>query len=508
MPRPKNPFYSIASLRGLETLYALMHNISLRLPRGQYIDEIQKALHKDNVGVGGKSRNFVLKFLGEPDTEIDKVSGIDLDIIDEIVKKVYKWSDLHQHFGIDIDNVESPASSFEEEIFGAPAHLAAMDNDFYYYTYLSEDDQKSVDEFVKRRMYELGKITDGITTYSVYQWDTEAKTARCAILALNPEKKAAWYYYFASGAKGVRPTVLKTGRYDHGANILSLDMVNENARRKFLRVNFMLAVLDPSLSGAKTLKGALMATANNGTMVVSAECVLEHCTSYFEALKRVTNTKSRESLLCLEVLNKKYEVDNANIYDIQRLDSYPLSRVLDGISGYYLIEYIMQDGTNEGADTSLQKGLCYIGMDGLVSLWFAAVKDELKGYLDQQKYRGNKFIVINLFQSRQSDHIEVNYKLEIFRDHSKLGTVEYLHGVYTSFYLDTMYKGEIVFMKLDGGGCLSEKKFIDIEECRKKVGSLDPIKITDGVSLNDIDTRAKKLLDVKKYDHYGRNNPT
>jgi hypothetical protein len=301
---------------------------------------------------------------------------------------------------------------------------------------------------------------------------------------------------------------MKSTNFQHGGATLFIDLVEEDEQKPYVRANLFLSLLDVQFTNLPIIKGILISSGNNATAPLSFEVALEKCGSFFEAYSKSIDPTKRNPLLCLEVVKKRLEINSTNIFSEEKLKSYPLFALLNELTGHYLIEYISLDGSRRGQGR-LQKGICFIGLDGLVSFKFPASKELLKGYVDQQIFRGNKFIGINYFISQPNDPLDTQYRFEIHRNHDKGSIVEYLFGTYSSFFSSTVYKGSIVFLKLEGKGLKREEKYASIDEAFEdtiKEGEDSILIETDEngkltTKLNELDQRAFDLLISGKYDY-------
>lgn len=511
MAKIRHPFAPIPGLCALHELFRKYAKLpeSTTVTEAAYNELLSEAL--TNAGVLDKRANdsFIIGLKGKPvESEPNRTSGMDVNMLDRIAAIVIEHYDLIKRANLnEEENKKIPLTweTFSKQIFKTPPHLEVL-NEKRYVKFLNETEKADLDEYLARRYNELGFESGSAVNYCVYIWSSEHRRTKYSILSIDPVSKSATYYYFPDDLRSNQPkSILTTLRYSHGNSILNLDMVEQDPAKSHIRVNLLLSIFD-QFANLPYVKGVMTATMENATFCMCAEIALEKCGSYADAWKKVLGEEKRSNELSLEVLNRRYEVKETNIYSLDKLRSYSMLLLLQEIHGFYLLEYVTQFGASNGAN-KLQKGLCHISEDGLVKFKFPTLKDELlKGYMDQQKLRDGNFININYFIDRPIDRYDAHYKLEIVRGFDNEGwpCVKYLYGCYTSFSIGTIYKGDIVMLKLDGKGYKKEDYYVDFKDVEN-----DKISINESIdvsgnnwkSLEGLDKIGYEILKKKKYDH-------
>jgi hypothetical protein len=498
MANKTHPFPSIAGITALHQLFHASESLpdQSSITESAYNTRLSKAL--DDIGIA-VTDSFAIGFKGRPvESEAHKASGLDVSKLDKIAAYIMDKESLISKAHLEDLNLPLTWDTFANHIFKTPAHLVKL-NDKRYMKFLEKEEREEVNRFIARRYNELGLQSGSIVTYCIYLWSIQNRSAKNSILTIDPIKKVATYYFFPDDLSSTQPeTILTTECYSHSNSILNLNLVDEDSSHSSMRVNLLLSVYE-NFTKLDYVKGVLNASLLNSSVAVSAEVALKKCESYAAAWKDVLSKKI-ENELALEILNKRYEVSEANIYNVEKLPSYPMFLFLKELEGYYLIQYITQSGAESGADR-LQNGFCHISSNGLVTFKFPAFDYELHGYIDQQRLRDGKFITINFYLDNPRDRYDVQYKLEVFKGLNELGReyVEYIYGCYTSYSLGTIYKGDLGLFKL------SDREYNSFSEVEQNSG----YKLSDSINvsgenskhLKGLNEKAYKVLVSKRFDH-------
>lgn len=511
MAKSPLPYPHIISLMALHDLFRAYKNLPDpdHITDAAYNRKLSQALMDEEVIDAKGNDSFVIGFRSKPvESEPQKTSGLDVSKLDKIAAKVMKWKGLNDLLKLNT-TVDSAWEVFEESIFNTPNHLAHL-NEMRYFKFLPENDKTTVLNYLDRRYNELGIIKSKAINYLVYLWDNSYRKTKCSILTINPAQKSATYYYFPEEGNTTAPkSVLITPEYTHGNAILSMNLQDEDPEKSFMRASLMISAFEHQFTSLPVLKGVLTATILNATIPMCCEIACVKCDTYLEAFDVVSGKKPLDPLLSLEVQTKRFDVEDVNVIHPKKLHSFALHQLMEEIWGFYLIEYITLHGATNGPN-KLQKGICYIAQDGIVTFKFPAIPEKLKGYVEQHRMRGPNFISISLFLSDPSDRYDVHYKLEINRgfDENDWLRVEHLYGCYVSFSLGTIYKGDIVLIKLDGGGFKKTDrndrylKFEDVE--RDGIDIKESLDVSNPKNINlpnPLDKRGYDILTSRKFDH-------
>lgn len=502
MPKLASPVPPLIAAQALHNLYREARGIPKwpeQISEAPYIESLTQALIEDKViGLEGNNK-FTNNLRSKPqESSPERAPGIDTTRLDKIARIVIDHFNLRKFFNLHHE-IKYPWHTFSNIIFPTPHHLAYL-NEKKYSKFLTLEERQIIESHLSRKYNELGLIKSPTVNYCLYLWNDDVKEVFCAIIVINPVNKTASYSFYTKDGTGWSPrTVMKSTNFQHGGATLFIDLVEEDEQKPYVKANLFLSLLDVQFTNLPIIKGILISSGNNATAPLSFEVVLEKCGSFFEAYSKAIEPAKRNPLLCLEVIKKRLDINSTNIFAENKLKSYPLYKLLEELNGYYQIAYVTQDGAHHGPG-KLSSGLCYIGLDGIILIQMNNSKGILKAYIDQQVYRGDKFLCINYFLSQASDEYDMQYRLEVERDHKNGGIVKYLYGCFSGFIRGTIYKGDISFLKLKGDMFKKDGSFMDFAGALE-ISPLSAPKDLDKDKLTEIEAEQYGVLKKKKYDH-------
>ena len=513
MPKNPSPIPPIVPLTGLVSAYCAMKGMPRpdRVTESHYITTLSNYLITDGVLDNKGSKNFVTSLKGRPyESNSEQAPGLDTKRLDKIALQIIDHYKFREFFKLP-ETITFPWNVFCELIFPTPLTLKSL-NDYKYYKFLPIDGKQAVDQFVNRRLNELGIVKGSIINYSVYMWNTDYRHVRCAVLTIDPEEKTATYSYFAPVKEGFAvKSSMRAVNYSLGSSILFLDLTEEDPDKQFIRADMLITILDAQFTNLSILKAILTVAGHNGTTPVSCEAILEKCDSYFDAYDRVVNDAKKDPLLCLEVQNRRFELNRANISEPEKLRSYKLYQTLLDLEGHYLFCFLTKQGALIGPGL-FSTACCHISPNGMVRFRFHNSHGILSAYVNQAIERDSKFICIDYFLTNSSDLYDSQYRLEIERDYRHGGAVRALFGAFIGFVFGTVLKNDVVLIKLDTkikGPTPTEKYeyemhyplYESFDEAFKDYVDKQPRPVNDLTGRSPAELDGIRILGEKRHDH-------
>ena len=497
MGRKSHTIPPIVALVALNRLYCNMKDLPdpKTVLRGKYFKKMSETMIIDGI-LENDNPSFLKAFCSlSGSQDLKWMKGIAVGILDKIAYRVINHFKLMDRIETNLDLEKYPWTIFMTKIFPTPPQLVTLEQKNFYYMHLKDTEKKLFDDAVMFQCHELGlsqcykleMFQNQAIVYVVYRWNAQLLKVVCSVLMIDERAKTASYRHNDSSHE----MMISYNYQQIGAATFIIDCKNTGLSNTVSRANFMIGIFSERFDYVSTAKGILSFSENGATRSIACEVVLVKMDSYLEAIAVVNDDTKKDPAICLEVMNQSIAIKSSAIRDHRDLITYPTSRNLTEISGYYLATHLVPKKTSEDSER-IYKVLIRIETNGMVTLQLSNQKDRYQAYVTWSASCSSHFEINPFPDSYLQD--KFSYKLRLGRN---FGATYFKHfiGLYTGSRGDVFFRCDTAFIKLDGvHGLKRTESYTSFDEALAD-NSLDPI----------IDTSPEKregfdLVDQKAFE--------